>query len=220
MAKLSFEVNVSGVDSPIPVSATLEPHAELVVEAYPAEAQTKPTHGPLPVGFEGAFTPAYCEDVRAKATKAAGTGALTTWYRQQLRKGGGVTLSLPVTPLIGADFTRVLRTAAAAAGAQATAYRLQNPLVPTDVKIEIDFAPDAISNVVGDTASLVAEQQSYLSKQLAAIAVNGTFSTALSAKDVLCDLAQGAAAIRFEIDGHAGTVDFHGQTHLSVLTAE
>ena len=214
---IDFTFVANGSPVVIHGTSTTEPFGEITIANYPTVATTTPVYGPLPSGFEDAFSPTFCASVRAKAANAKGTSTLAKLNKQLVRQGAAVAVEVVVSPFVGNDFTSEAAAAATKAGAPGAAFAIQNGLELSDAKLQIVFDADAMSNLIGETDALVNAQAAFMSQTLSSVLSTGDFQAAFAAKDVLCDLATGKARIVLTVTGTANGAPYSGQTTATLL---
>ena len=105
---IDFDVAVPGADQP--VTARVGAHGGAVeVLSYPSDVTLPLSYGSLPLGYEDAFSDAFCDSVRQQAT--------SNDAERLLRHQGAVTALVPLSPLVAQALkSRIIDAAADATG--------------------------------------------------------------------------------------------------------
>jgi hypothetical protein len=199
---VAFQVSLPGVVQPL--EAELREGRVVTVKSYPREARLAARYGTLPADWAGAFSSGFCDDVRAKAQLARKGGLGGRYYRTFVRGLTDAPVQLTLTTVAGTAFEQALLAAAVAAGAAPTDVALENPFLLTGIGLEVRLAPAAMTNLLGDSETLAQSLRQQLMGQLALSAASGVLGAGITAKDLLCDLAQGNAQIVARVEGVVG----------------
>jgi hypothetical protein len=204
--RVELAISVAGSDEPIRATVS-ERGGAIEVTSAPDELELPILYGPLPLGFEDAFSDEFCKAVRLSADTNAHTET------DLVRRGGSVTARVPVSSLVWPETLTSAMRAAQDAGVSSGVF-WASPFTLTDAKLSIELAPDAVSRALGvDTLSHDFEQE--LSGSLDAVAQIGSFQISLPAKDLWCDLAQRKATLRIAVTGELGSEEYSGETRVT-----
>lgn len=208
-----FDIVVPGATKPV-LARVATPKTPLIdVDGYPSALSLPVHYGALPVGYEGAFSDAFCADIR----RVASLGSLPSLKEQVLRmvrRQGTVTARIPLSTLVGSPFSVLAVQAARTAGADAAAT-VSNPLSLSNAEIALELSPDAMSNLLGDTPGLLSGVSTALAQQLKIAVQTGLFTASIAAKDLWCDLAHGKATFKLKLVGTALGKPYAGVTNVS-----
>jgi hypothetical protein len=209
---LSFVVpGPEGTDTELTASVPETGRGDIVIEAYPEDVTLPLRHGTLSVAYEGAFSAAFCNDVRNIAKLAERSEALRQRADSTLRRTGSLTAQLPLSPFVGPTFEAGVVEAARDAGAEQSSFRLDNPLVLSGARILLVLDDDAISHYLGGTPLQQRLDASLAARRTQALA-SGTLTFALAGKDLWCDLTEGRARLEVSVEGESGDQDYRGTT--------
>lgn len=210
--KLTFSFTVEGAVDPIHAYTESADSTDIVIVNFPSVIQWTISYGVLPVGYQGAFSSAFCADIRTKANvvKANGIGALT--YKRIIRRDADVPLTIGLLPFVGGEFLEAATKAAIAAGNHNNGFSIVNSVSLTEADLTISFAPDALSQVIGATQPIIDAARTYFQANTNPFAP--VFGLPINAKDVLCDFSTGKASIVIQLKG-----DVDGTPYAGVLTA-
>jgi hypothetical protein len=214
-ATISFTFAIEGAPALIRASAVADETGRITIDSYPSLSTEIVTYGFLPAGF--ALSASSCASVRAWARAATQGGPLASLYQRLVRESGAAPLIVPVSPFVGPTFTEAVESAARMAGVPGSALEIENPLVVDRLALAMAFDDDAISNILGGTDAIVASLAARLRQTESVVARFGNLDTALAAKDVLCDLADGRASIILSVHGSAAGVAYSGTTRVTGL---
>lgn len=209
-----FAFRLRGVEAPVAAQVLGSESASITVRGYPTAARVTARHAVLPLDFQGAFSPAFCIEVAARAVLAAKGGLGARFYRNYVRGLSDAALQVAISPIVGAEFEAALVAGARGAGATGPWFELTNPFVIAELGLDVELDADAISHIIGETASFATSLRRQLGGQLGHAAMMGIFAAAVVPKDFLCDLATGKARIVVRARGTAG-----GEVHETVTTS-
>jgi hypothetical protein len=181
------------------------------VVSYPQAVEVPLRHGPLPINFNGSFSEQSCAEIRQIAQLAERGEPFATQVERVLRRGGSGTAQILISPWIVPQFAGSVAAAARASGLVAGVPELTNPLVLTDVRIDLVLEPDAISRFLG-VSSVVRWLRSTLRTQKVPVLRDGVLTLAMPGEDIWCDIAWGKARLEIEIEGYALNQPFQGTT--------
>lgn len=195
---------VTGAFESAPVLARPLPGRDDVVriERYPAQVIVPLRHGLLPVGYEAAFSPAFCAEVRAIAEQSRLGEPFRAQALRLLRRGGSPVARLSLSPLVSPRFVADVRGSARAQGFALAAVQLDNPLVAREASIDLTLREDAIAALLG-VASVRDALTNTLRMQRTHALAGGDLTLAIAGKDVWCDLASGAASLVLDVRADA-----------------
>lgn len=181
------------------------------IERYPERVTVRLGHGLLPVGYEGAFSSAYCAEIRRIAEQSKLGEPLRTQALRILRRSGSPVARIPLTPLVSPRFEADVLRSARAQGFTLSAAHLENPLVAREASIDLMLREGAISAILG-IGSTVDALVATLRAQRAHALRGGDLTLAIAGKDVWCDLASDAASLVIEVRGEARGTPVHTTT--------
>lgn len=89
---------------------------------------------------------------------------------------------------------------------------LVNPLKLTSAAVDLVFEQDAITPILGGVESVSGPLRGRLQQKLGEVLATGMLAAVLTAKDVLCDLANHKARIVFAVQGSVAGTPYTGTT--------
>jgi hypothetical protein len=185
---VAFQIPVPG--STQPIEAQVDDRGRIQLKGYPSGFSATPKQGADVVGFPTTFDAEFCANVRTRAQgamDAAVPASQRELFRRVVRKPGALTVDLPFATFLLKDLAEAASRAARGAGARSSSFVISNPPRVDPDSIEVTFAPNAISRILGD----LTEHQRDLEAGLAASALasqTGSVRIQTSSADFLCDL--------------------------------
>lgn len=195
-------IAVPGVDGKI--EAHVSPQGDVTVDQYPSrfDGSLKVTAMASPV-FGRTLGDAACQAVENRALIALDDtypADLRKVAFDNVRKDNAFTLDATVASFFGtSEFLQAAKSAALAAGVQATSFQIKNPLVGRRFDVALDLSDDALSKRLGDSDFLIRQLKAML--QTSGGLATGTSKGEVSAADLVCDLRSGKARLSVRVLG-------------------
>ncbi|WP_394824978.1 hypothetical protein [Pendulispora albinea] len=121
----------------------------ILVDFYPTSIAA--TLKPFPSDDYGGFSEGFCADIREKAMNVRDKGKEAAKNDYYAVRGSVVdsyiSLTVPVSPLVGTAFRDAVEKAARRTGAPGSSFILHNELSLDSVQLRVEFDPDAISQI-------------------------------------------------------------------------